>query len=76
MVKFIGYWMFASHIWNDAPATPTVINMREITHIEEMEDVNLGIHTIVFLKDGSAIPIDGDTIEILAKFQKHLQTMY
>lgn len=76
MVKFIGHWMFASRIWNDAPSTPTVINMREITHIEEMEDVNLGIHTIVFLKDGDVIPIDGNTIEILAEFQKHLQTMY
>lgn len=76
MIKFIGYWMFASRIWKDAPLTPTVINMREITHIEEMEDVNLGIHTIVFLKNGGVIPIDGDTIEILAEFQKHLQTMY
>lgn len=68
--------MFASHIWNDAPSTPTVINMREITHVEEMEDFNLGVHTIIFLKDGSAIPIEGNTIEILAEFQKHLQTMY
>ena len=76
MVKFIENWMFAHHIWNDAPSTPTVINIREVTHIEEMEDVNLGTHTIVFLKDGSVIPIDGDTIEILAEFQKHLQTMY
>lgn len=76
MVKFIGNWMFASRIWNDAPLTPTVINMREITHIEEVEDINHGIHTAVFLKDRSVIPIDGDTIEILAEFQKHLQTMY
>ena len=76
MVKFIGYWMFASHIWKDAQSTPTVINMREITHIEEMEDINFGTHAIVFLKDGSTIPIEGDTIEVLAEFQKHLQTMY
>lgn len=76
MVKFIGHWMFASHIWNDAPLTPTAINMREITHIEEMEDINIGIHTIVFLKDGDKIPIDGNTIEIFAEFQKHLQTIY
>ena len=46
------------------------------THIEEMEDINLGIHTVIFLKDKSVIPIEGDTIEILAEFQKHLQTMY
>ena len=76
MVKFIGNWMFASHIWNNAALTPTVINMREISHIEEMQDINLGIHTIVFLKDGGVIPIDGNTIEILAEFQKHLQTIY
>lgn len=76
MVKFIGHWMFASRIWNDAPLTPTVINMREISHIEEMQDINLGVHTIVFLKDGGGIPIDGNTIEIFAEFQKHLQTIY
>ena len=76
MVKFIGHWMFASRIWNDNPLTPTAINMREISHIEEMEDINVGIHTIVFLKDGSCIPIDGNTIEIFAEFQKHLQTIY
>ena len=75
MVKFIGHWMFASRIWNDAPLTPTVINMREISHIEEMQDINLGVHTIVFLKNKDAIPIKGDTIEILAEFQKHLQTI-
>ena len=75
MVKFIGHWMFASRIWNDAPLTPTVINMREISHIEEMQDINLGVHTIVFLKNKDAIPINGDTIEILAEFQKHLQTI-
>lgn len=76
MVKFIGHWMFALRVWNDAPLTPTAINMREISHIEEMEDVNVGVHTIVFLKDEGAIPIDGNTIEIFAEFQKHLQTIY
>ena len=76
MVKFIGHWMFASRIWNDAPLTPTVINMHEISHIDEMQDINLGIYTIVFLKDGNGIHIDGNTIEIFAEFQKHLQTIY
>ena len=76
MVKFIGHWMFASRIWNDAPLTPTAINMREILHIEEMEDINIGVHTIVFLEDGDRIPIDGNTIEIFEEFQKHLQTIY
>ena len=41
-----------------------------------MEDVNIGIHTIVFLKNGDGIPVDGNTIEIFAEFQKHLQTIY
>ena len=76
MVKFIGHWMFASHIWNDAQPTPAAINVREITHIEETEDIKFGIHTAIFLKDKSIIPIEGDTIEILAAFQKHLQTIY
>lgn len=76
MVKFIGNWMFAHHIWNDAPSTPTVINMHEVINIEEVQHPNLGTHTIVFLKNQNAIPIEGDAIEILAEFQKHLQTMY
>ena len=76
MVKFIGHWMFASHIWNDVPLTPTVINMREVTNIEKMQHPDLGGHTVIFLKNGNVIPIDGDIIEILAEFQKHLQTIY
>ena len=32
MVKFIGHWMFASRVWNDAPLTPTAINMHEISY--------------------------------------------
>lgn len=77
MVKFIGNWIFASHLWSDAASsTPTVINMREIAHIEQMQHPDLGVHTVIFLKNGDGIPIEGDTIEILAEFQKHLQTMY
>lgn len=76
MVKFIGNWIFASHLWSDASSTPTVINMREIAHIEQTQHPDLGVHTVVLLKDGNGIPIDGDAIEILAEFQKHLQTMY
>ena len=37
MVKFIGNWMFASHIWNDAGPTPIAINLREIQKIEQFE---------------------------------------
>ena len=75
MVKFINNWMFASRIWNDAPLTPTAINMDEISHIEEMQNTNHSVYTIVFLKDGNGIPIDGNTIEIFAEFQKYLQTI-
>lgn len=76
MVKFIGNWVFASHLWSDTPPTPTVINMHEIAHIEKMQHPDLGVHTVMFLKNGDGIPIEGDNIEILAEFQKHLQTMY
>ena len=76
MVKFINNWMFASRVWNDAPLTPTVINMHEISHIEEMQDINLGIYVMVFLKDGSGIPIDGNIVEIFAEFQKYLQAIH
>lgn len=50
--------------------------MHEIAHIEKMQHPNLGVHTVMFLKNGDGIPIEGDNIEILAEFQKHLQTMY
>ena len=76
MVKFIDYWMFAMHLWRDSTPTPTVINMREISHIEEMNDHHLGSHVIIFLKNNDTIPIEGEIIEVLAAFQKHLQTIY
>ena len=76
MVKFIDYWMFATHLWIDAPATPTVISLREIMHIDELCDKELGTHVAVYLKDKSTIPIEGNIIDVLAAFQKHLQTMY
>lgn len=73
MVKFIEYWMFASHLWDDAEPTPVAINIREITHIEQ---INVPIHedvVAVYLKnDDSPILIKGDIIEVLAEFQKHL----
>lgn len=76
MVKFIDYWMFANHLWKDSPSTPTVINMREIAHIDEMYDPDLGTYVGIVLKDRSDIPIEGDIIDVLATFQKHLSTMY
>jgi hypothetical protein len=78
MVKFIGHWMFASHIWNDAGPTPIAINLREIQKIEQLNILPLGEDIVaIFLKDNKdPIPIEGNTIEILAEFQKHLQTIY
>ena len=40
-----------------------------------MQNTNHSVYTIVFLKDGNGIPIDGNTIEIFAEFQKYLQTI-
>lgn len=76
MVKFIDYWMFATHLWQDAPPTPCVISLREITCITEMCSNAFGVHSVVVLNDDSKIPIEGNIIDILAEFQKHLSNMY
>ena len=78
MVKFIGTWMFASHVWNDAAPTPVAINLREVESVGQINDPQLGGDcVVVYLKHNeNPIPIDGDIIEILAEFQKHLQTIY
>lgn len=77
MVKFIGYWMFASHIWNDAEPTPVAINLRNVQKIEQINVPILGEIIAVYLKnDKDPVPIEGDIIEVLAEFQKHLQTSY
>lgn len=77
MVKFIGHWMFASHIWNDAEPTPVTINLREIQKIEQIVVPVLGEIVAVYLKNNiDPVPIKGDIVEILAEFQKHLQTIY
>lgn len=77
MVKFIGHWMFASHVWNDAEPTPVTINLREIQKIEQIVVPVLGEIVAVYLKNNiDPVPIKGDIVEILAEFQKHLQTIY
>lgn len=76
MIKFIEYWMFATHIWHDTEPTPVAINLHEILRIEEMFDKTLGKYVAIYLKDHSVIPIEGDIINVLAEFQKHLQTIY
>ena len=67
--------MFATRIWKDSTPSPTVINLRELSHIDEMHDPNIGSHVAIFLNNGNAIPIEGDIIEVLAEFQRHLQTI-
>ena len=70
--------MFASHIWNDAPLTPIAINLQEIQKIEQINVPPLGGDLIaVHLKNKpDPVPIDGDIIEVLAEFQKHLTNNY
>lgn len=77
MVKFIGHWMFASHVWNDSEPTPVTINLREIQKIEQINVPVLGEIVAVYLKNNiDPVPIESDIVEILAEFQKHLQTIY
>ena len=69
--------MFASHVWNDAEPTPVTINLREIQKIEQIIVPVLGEIVAVYLKNNiDPVPIKGDIVEILAEFQKHLQTIY
>lgn len=77
MVKFIGNWIFASHVWNDAEPTPVVINLHDVQKIEQIVVPVLGEIVAVYLKNNiDPVPIKGDIVEILAEFQKHLQTIY
>ena len=51
--------------------------MREIQKIEQINVPVLGEIVAVYLKNNiDPTPIEGDIVEILAEFQKHLQTMY
>lgn len=68
--------MFVNHLWKDAQPSPVAINVREISHITESHDDQLGTHVMVYLKNKDCIPIEGDIIEILGAFQKHLTNMY
>jgi hypothetical protein len=78
MVKFIGNWMFASHVWNDVGPTPVAISLQEVELIDQINAPQLGGDcVVVHLKHSeNPIPIEGNIIEVLAEFQKHLQTIY
>ena len=75
MVKFIANWMFVSRTWNDSIPSPAAINIQEITNIEEVIDTTRGPCVIIALKNGTVIPIEGDIIDVLAKFQEYLKTI-
>ena len=72
MVKFIGNWMFANRLWNDSKPTPIVINLKEVTNIDERYNDKFGKHIRISIKNENDIPIEGDIIEVFAKFQEHL----
>ena len=78
MVKFIDHWMFASRLWNDAESTAVAINLREVQQIGQISVPSLGGDLVaIYIKNNiEPIPIDGNIIEILAEFQKHLNTIY
>ena len=77
MVKFIGNWIFASRLWNDANPTSTVINLQEIESIDEVYLATFDEkHVVIKLKNNNIpIPIEGDIVEVMAAFQKHLLTI-
>lgn len=64
--------MFTNRLWNDSEPTPTVINLKEVTNINECYSNKFGKHVRVSLKNENDIPIEGDIIEVFAKFQEHL----
>ena len=72
MVKFINNWMFAQHRWKDEESTPVTINIRKIVKITEIRNTQYGDYVAVFTDDEELIPIEGNIIEVLAKFQEHL----
>ena len=78
MVKFIGNWIFASRVSDHTELTPVAINLREIESIGQTNVPELGGDCVVVQLKHSEdlIPIDGNIIEVLAEFQKHLQTIY
>lgn len=75
MVKFIENWMFASQLFRDANSSPITINMQEVQTIGERRHPDIGTHVVVILNTQQCIPIEGDIVEVMAAFQKHLLTI-
>lgn len=77
MIKFINHWMFASRLWNDTEPTSTAINLQEVESIDEVYLTSFDKrHVVIKLKNNNIpIPIEGDIVEVMAAFQKHLLTL-
>lgn len=75
MVKFIGNWMFASQLFKNAKPSPIAINLQEVQTICERYRDDVGIHVVIISNTQNCIPIEGDIVEIMAAFQKHLLTL-
>lgn len=75
MVKFIGNWMFASQLFKNANPSPIAINLQEVQTICERCHADIGIHVVIILNTQQCIPIEGDIVDIMAEFQKHLLTI-
>ena len=76
MVKFIGNWVFASQLFKNANPSPIAINLQEVQTVCERYHADIGNHVVIILNTQNCVPIEGNIIEIMAEFQKHLQTMY
>lgn len=73
MVKIIGNWIFASHLWVNSNPTPVAINLNEVVNIDEVITPTLGKCTAIFLKnDTHPIPIEGNITDILGLLQHYL----
>lgn len=75
MIKFIGNWMFASQLFKNANSSPIAINLQEVQTICERYHPDIGTHVVIILNTQNCIPVEGDIVEIMAAFQKHLLTL-
>lgn len=75
MVKFIKNWMFASQLFKNANSSPIAINLQEVQTICERCHADIGTHVVIILNTQNCVPIEGDIVEVMAAFQKHLLTL-
>ena len=75
MVKFIENWVFASQLFKNANPSPIAINLQEVQTICERYHADIGTHVVIILNTQNCVPIEGDIVEVMAAFQKHLLTI-